>query len=189
MRKLVLIRHSQSQPDPRVPSSRWKLTKEGQRRCNPLAELLTPYDLDVIITSTEPKAIETGERAAQQLGIPCRVEENLHEHERETAPFFGTKDEFQQAVINLFIRPAELIFGEETALQARDRFTDAVESVITAYPQDNIAIVTHGTVLSLFASQFISQDIIPFWQSLGMPAIVVFSYPQMELLTRVNEIG
>ena len=188
MPNLVFVRHSQTQPDPEIPSPEWSLSEEGRRRCEPLARQLLPYHPDVIVTSTEPKAIETGNLIAQRLGIPCQEMANLHEHARETAPYFDTREEFLEAVNNLFSRPTELVFGEETGLEARERFTGAVESVLRAYPQENIAIVTHGTVLSLFASQHTEQAIYPFWQSLGLPAIVAFSYPEIKLLAQVNEI-
>lgn len=188
MPNLVFIRHSQTQPNPNIPSRLWPLTEEGRRRCKPLTEQLISYDLDVIVTSNESKAIETGELVAQKLEIPCRVMENFHEHARESAPYFDTKEEFLEAIDNLFSRPDELVFGDETALQASERFTGAVESVLTTYPQENVAIVTHGTVLSLFASQYIEQENYPFWQSLGLPAIVAFSYPEIKLLAQVNEI-
>ena len=188
MPNLVFIRHSQSQPEAKVPARQWSLTAEGRRRCEPLAEQLLPYKLDVIVTSTEPKASETGELVAQKLEIPCRVMQNLHEHERETAPYFATREEFLAAVSNLLVRPDELVFGDETAHEARARFDGAVKTVLAAYPRDNIAIVTHGTVLSLFVNQLTGQSIYPFWQRLGMPAIVAFSTPKMELLAQVNEI-
>jgi len=188
LRNLVFIRHSQSQPDPKIPSSQWSLTSEGRRWCKPLAEQLIPYELDVIVTSAEPKAIETGELVAQRLAIPCEVRQNLHEHARETAPFFETKDEFQEAVSNLFAKPRDLVFGEETGFEARNRFSGAVESVLAAYPQENIAIVTHGTVLSLFTCQFIGQEAIVFWQNLGMPAFVAISHPEIKLLALMNEL-
>ncbi len=189
MPNLVFVRHSQTQPDSEIPSRLWLLTEEGRRRCQLLSELLISYHLDVIVTSYEPKAIETGELAARRLGISCQVMDDLHEHERQTTPYFETREEFLEAVNNLFSRPDELVFGNETALQARERFNRAVASVLAAYPRENIAIVTHGTVLSLFAIQFIDQEIFPFWQGLGLPAIVAFSYPEMGLLAQVNEIA
>jgi len=161
---------------------------EGRQRCIPLAVQLAAYNLDVIVTSTESKAVETGKLAAQKLGIPCQTAENLHEHERETAPNFDTQAEFLEAVNAVFSRPAELVFGDETGQEARERFANAVETVMNAYPRDNIAIVTHGTVLSLLVSQFTGKEIYTFWQGLGMPAIVAFSYPEMKLLAQVNEI-
>lgn len=177
MPNLVFIRHSQTQPDPNIPSTQWPLTDEGRRCCGPLAEQLIPYNLDVIVTSKEPKAIQTGELVAQRLGISCRVMENLHEHARETAPYFGTREEFLEAVNNLFTKPNDLVFGEEIGLEAQKRFSEAVESVLAAHPQENIAIVTHGTVLSLFASQHTGKESYSIWQNLGMPAVIAFSYP------------
>ncbi len=94
-----------------------------------------------------------------------------------------------EAVARLFARPVELVFGDETAIEAKNRFSGAVESVLAANPQENIAIVTHGTVLSLYAAQFAGQEPISFWCNLGMPALVAFSYPEMKLLAQVNEIG
>jgi len=188
MTNLVFIRHSQTQPIPDIPSRLWRLTADGRRRCIALARQLIAYNLDVIVTSEEPKAMETGELVAQRLGILCQVKANLHEHERETAPYFGSREEFLGAVNNFFSKPAELVFGNETALQAGERFEGAVESVLTSYPQENIAIVTHGTVLSLFVSKLVEVDAFSFWRSLGMPAFVAFRYPMMELLAQVNEI-
>ena len=188
-RNLVFIRHSQTQPESGVAAQEWQLTAEGRRRCNPLAALLFAYNLGLIVTSTERKAIATGQLAAQKLGIPYQVADDLHEHKRETAPYFDTMEEFQAAVRALLTKPAELVFGEETGQEARERFAEAVECVMRSNPRENIGIVTHGTVLSLFVSHFIGEEIYTFWQGLGMPAIVAFSYPAMELLALVNEIA
>jgi broad specificity phosphatase PhoE len=185
---LVFIRHSQTQPESGVAACKWKLTAEGRRRCVPLAAQLSAFDLDRIVTSTEGKAIETGQLAAQKLGIPCQVADNLFEHKRETAPHYKTTIEFEEAIRALLTKPTEMVFGEETGGQARERFTKAVDVVMQFNPQENIGIVTHGTVLSLFISPLTGDEIFTFWQSLGMPAIVAFSHPSMELLARVNKI-
>ena len=187
-RTLVFIRHSQSQPETGRAAREWRLTAEGQRRCTLLAAQLAIYNLDLIVTSTERKAIETGKLTAEKLGIPYRVEDNLHEHQRETAPYFDTKAEFKEVIRMLFARPTELVFGEETGLEAQNRYVDAVDSVMRSNPQENIGIVSHGTVLSLFVNHFTGKEIYTFWQGLGMPAIVAFSYPAMKLLAQVNEI-
>ena len=188
MRSLVFIRHSQSKPDSTRPARMWSLTDEGRRRCGLLAAQLGPFNINLIVTSTEPKAVETGELVAQRLGIPCQSVANLHEHERETVPYFETRDAFLDAVRKLFEHPDKLVFGEETGQAARERFGQAVETVMAENPQDNIAIVTHGTVLSLFVNHITGCEIYPFWQDIGMPAMVAFSYPEMELLTQLNEI-
>ena len=187
-RNLVFVRHSQTQPEPGVAAREWQLSSEGRRRCAPLAAQLVVFNLDLIVTSTERKAIETGQLAAQKLGIPCQAADDLCEHKRETAPYFDTITEFQEAVRALLTKPAELVFGEETGQQAHNRFKKAVDRVMQSNPHENIGIVTHGTVLSLFVSHLTGEEIFTFWQSLDMPAILAFSHPSMELLARVNEI-
>ncbi|MBU0512875.1 MAG: phosphoglycerate mutase family protein, partial [Chloroflexi bacterium] len=152
MSNLILVRHSESQVDPSHPAREWRLTVEGRRRCVRLAEQLAHYRPEIIVTSVEPKAIETGKMAADHLDIPYHTAQGLHEHERSQVRFLGN-DAFLEAVTNLFARPAELVFGDETADQAEERFTQAVKSVIAAYPHKNIAIVTHGTVMSLFVGR------------------------------------
>jgi broad specificity phosphatase PhoE len=146
------------------------------------------YNLDRIVTSTERKAIETGELAAKRLAIPCQTAEGLHEHQRDTVPYFDSPSDFLAAVTRLFDHPNELVLGEETGLQARTRFTTSVENVMRTHPLENIAIVTHGTVLSLFVSQFTEIEVSQFWRSLGMPAITAFTHPDMKLLAQENEI-
>jgi broad specificity phosphatase PhoE len=187
-RKLVFIRHSQTRPEPGVAAREWQLTAEGRRRCVPLAAQLAAFNLNLIVTSTERKAVETGQLAAHKLGVPRMSADGLHEHKRETAPYFPTITEFQETIRALLTQPDERVFGEETGGQARDRFAKAVEGVLQSNSRQNIGIVTHGTVLSLFVSPLTGEEIFTFWQSLGMPAIVAFSHPSMELLAQVNEI-
>jgi broad specificity phosphatase PhoE len=58
-----------------------------------------------MLSSTEPKARETAEIAADTLGIPVAVAEGLHEHERKSAPYVSAQ-QFRAAVEGLFARPA-----------------------------------------------------------------------------------
>src|SRR5205823_7910923 len=95
---------------------------------------------------------ETGAIVAQRLGVPCSAAAGLHEHDREGAPFLGG-DDFQRAIEGLFTRPDELVYGRETANQARDRFAAAVDAVLAAYPDDRVAIASHGTVIALLVAQ------------------------------------
>jgi broad specificity phosphatase PhoE len=185
--KLILIRHSLPQIDPETPSYRWRLSGEGRRRCGDLAGYLLPYALTKIITSTEPKAIETGEFVARELGISWKKATGLHEHERVNVPYTSS-NRFEESVQNFFDNPDQLVFGEETAEQAGKRFEDAVQEQLDRYPDENLAIVAHGTVISLFVQSVAKIDAYPIWRQLGLPAFVVFSWPDFELLSVVGEV-
>ena len=82
MRKLILIRHSNSKLDPQLPTHHWGLIEGCRARCLQLADFLCPRHLGVIVTSVEPKAVQTGEILAQKLAFPCQVSDGLHQHER-----------------------------------------------------------------------------------------------------------
>lgn len=180
-RLLVLVRHSVPAIDPEIPSAEWPLSAEGRERCLSLAESLAAYDLTAIVTSTEPKAAETGQIVADALGIPCPSAPNLHEHERENVAF-GTTEQFVEQVTRLFENPAELTMGSETANRACSRYAAAVSAVIAQHPTGNLAIVSHGTVMTLFISRLADLDPVPFWRRLGLPAFAVLSLPAYQLL-------
>ena len=188
MNHLILVRHSISQTDPNKPAAQWGLSEEGRQRCRPLAEQLVPYRPDIIITSTETKAQETGRLVAEILNLPVQTAPNLHEHERGNVGWFASKADFEAQVGRFFAEPGELVFGEETADQSHHRFAQAVAEVVGRYPEQNIVIVTHGTVLSLFISRSAGLDSFSFWQRLDMPAYVVISLPDGRVTKTVTSL-
>jgi broad specificity phosphatase PhoE len=187
MRKLILVRHSNSKLDPELPPDQWRLTKEGRMRCIPLSSELAKHEPEIIITSVEPKARETGEITAKVLGLPCLTAENLHEHKREQAGFLR-QEKFLELLANLYAYPDTLIFGLETAREALNRFTQAVDAVMANHQINNIAIVSHGTVMSLFYGEITGNDPNHFWRQLGLPGFYTVSWPELVLQSVITEI-
>jgi broad specificity phosphatase PhoE len=190
MPDLILIRHSTPEIVPGQPAHTWVLSEEGRQRCLPFAEKLAAYRPQIMATSVEPKAIETGQIIAERLNIACRTAENLHEHERHDVPFFDSKPAFddlvrtfEALVRDFFNHPDELVFGNETADQCYKRYSAAVEALVETYQDQTIAVVSHGTVMSLFVARKAGVDPYPFWQALNMPDFVVLSLPQFSLRT------
>ncbi|MCB9422840.1 MAG: histidine phosphatase family protein [Ardenticatenaceae bacterium] len=178
-RKFLFIRHAAVAVDPAVPAREWSLSSDGRSRTRSLAPQLTPYDLTRIITSDESKARETGQIIAETLGLPWQSAPNLHEHNRQGAPFFTSKEAFETAVARFFDNPDTLVFGNETANQTFARFDTAVRHLLAVYPNDTLAIVTHGTVLTLFLAHYNQFTPFPFWQKLQMPDFFVVTLPDM----------
>jgi broad specificity phosphatase PhoE len=185
---LILVRHSQSRQNPALPASQWGLSDEGRRRCGALAERLAIYRPVAIVTSRERKAVETGAIVAARLDLPAETAAGLHEHARERAGY-SSPEAFEQSVAALFERPGELVFGEETASQAEQRFDQAVSDVLGRYPEQAVAVVAHGTVISLFVARHAGIAPAPFWKSLGMPAIVVLALPDLKLQEVIPSIA
>lgn len=188
MNYLIFVRHSISQLDPSQPADQWHLTEEGRQRCIALAPKLAPYRPSLIITSVEPKAEQTGRLIAQQLNLPIQTAANLHEHERRNVAWFDSKADFEAQVARFFAEPDKLVFGEETAEQSYHRFSQAIHQVVAQHPDQNIVIVTHGTVLSLFVGRTAGLDAFSFWQQLDMPAYVVMTWPASHLVETATSI-
>jgi len=187
-RTLLLIRHSAPEVAPGVPAREWHLSAEGRRRCGPLAERMAAYAPRVIVSSAEPKAEETARLVGARLGVPIETAPGLHEHERDNAGYLG-RDEFQAAVADLFARPDVLALGRETATRALARFSAAVEGALAAHPAGDLAIVAHGTVMTLFVAHHAGVAPYPFWRALGLPALVALRLPEYTLAATDNAIG
>ncbi len=175
-RRLLLIRHSTPEVMPGVPSREWRLSAEGRDRCEALTERIGVYAPCVIVSSVEPKARKTAELLAARLGVAVEMADGLHEHERDNVGFLG-RAAFEAAVADFFARPDELVLGCETAAQALDRFSHAVNGVLAAHTSGAIAIVTHGTVMSLFVAAQTGVDPFPFWRDLALPDLAVLDLP------------
>jgi len=185
VRRLVLVKHSLPDIDPAVPAPEWRLGEEGRRRCEPLARRLASYRPGVVVASEEPKAAETGEIVARRLDVPFATAPGLHEHERRGVGFLETAA-FEAAVERIFARPDDLVFGEETARQAHDRFAAAIGRVLTDHPSGDVVVVAHGTVISLFVARHAAVAPFDLWRRLGLPSFVVLAVPGFGLVTVVE---
>ena len=180
MRKLVLVRHSQPRIERNTPAAEWRLSQLGRRRAKSMAAHLRGYRVSLIRCSREPKAVETAEVLGNALGVPIRVKTGLEEHHRGNVPFFPTTQEFEQAVEAFFSQPSRLVLGSETASQARDRFTAAIDAVLEVDPGDAI-VITHGTVMSLYLAQVADIQPMSFWRELRTPCLVEVDLPSMNV--------
>lgn len=183
MRRLILVRHAAPLKQPDVPARDWPLSPAGQADAARLADLLAPYAPAAIFASDELKARQTAQPLADHLDLPVTVAPGLHEHERRSVGYLDDAT-FQATMARLFAEPDTLVFGEETANQALARFSQAVGDALALYANasGDLAIFTHGTVLSLFVAAHSDHDPMTFWYHLNLPAWVVFTLPDFTLL-------
>lgn len=164
----LFIRHARPEIDPQRPAGQWPLSDDGRQQSLALAQRLNGMGLTHIVTSTEQKAIDTGRIIATHLGLPHQTAPNLHEHDRTDVPY-QSEAQFQQAIRDLFAHPDQLVFGRETANQALARFKQAVGDVLAMFPAGKVAIVAHGTVISLCVADCSGREAYTLWQSLKQP--------------------
>lgn len=164
---MLLVRHSVPELDPAVPAEEWRLSDDGRQRCGPLAERLRAHEPTGIVSSTEPKARETAELVAGELGLEVQESAALRETARRTVPWLDT-EELRRSLQELFDRPDEIVFGEESASHALARFSAALQGL-----DERTVVVSHGTVISLYAAGRTGRDAFELWSSLELPDLVV----------------
>jgi broad specificity phosphatase PhoE len=163
---LLLVRHSAPQHDAAIPYELWRLSDEGRARCVALARRLVPFAPTRLVSSSEPKARETAELIAPALGLAVELDDRLRETARRTVGWLA-REELDARVAELFARPDEIVFGEESATSALARF----EAVVAALPAEAL-VVTHGTILSLYVAARTGRDGYDLWRSLHLPDLV-----------------
>ncbi|HEX5370473.1 MAG TPA: histidine phosphatase family protein [Dehalococcoidia bacterium] len=169
MASLILVKHSIVTPDPDVPPKQWRLTTEGRERCRKLATALRSFKPEVIVSSDEPKATETAELLATRLKLGWHSEADLDEHRRPYEPEL----EFHASMQRFFAAPEERAFGDESAMEAHTRFAAAIESALAREPERNVVIVSHGTVIALYAAPYFQVGAAALWARLESPSFVV----------------
>ena len=166
---LVLVRHAEPLVDDGVPPTAWALTDAGRAAARRMGERLLPLGLRVVVSSTERKAMETATAMAEALDVTFHTGHDLHEHER---PWFDDRAAFEAFMEAFFADPKR-----HGAIERR--FTAAVDAVVRAHRGERIAVVSHGTVMSLHLAARYGMDAWKTWQALEMP-----SYAVVELRTK-----
>jgi broad specificity phosphatase PhoE len=187
MRKLILVKHARPRVVDHLPSHEWVLSEEGRAACGPLAEAVGRHEPGVIVASEEPKARQTGELLAGALAAPFESAAGLEEHDRSNVPMMPSR-EFLSLLALFFKEPRRLVLGRETAEQAEERFVAAIDSLLGRFPEKNIAVVTHGTVLSLFAARHGVGDPFLLYRKLGLPSVIIFGLPDYQVIEQVERI-
>jgi broad specificity phosphatase PhoE len=141
------------------------------------------HGLDLLVSSEEPKAIETAQLVAARLRIDTATAPDLDEHRR---PFLA--DGFEVAIERFFAQPGERVFGDETANEARARFAEAVNAVLRDHRDGRIGIVAHGTVIALYAAPYFHTGAAALWKRMQHPSFVVLDTDEGTGLRIVDEV-
>lgn len=186
--RLILVKHAAPEILQGIPARQWYLSGLGHQSIPKLAKALQPFQPERIVTSLEPKAIETARLTATALRLPWNTSPGLHEHDRSNEPYDRLKV-FEEKIRQVFLTPDQVVYGRETANQALARFRGRIESLVQAHPEEKLAVVSHGTVISLFVAFHNSLDPFTIWKQLGLPSLAVLELPRFKLQELINPIS
>lgn len=167
--RLYLVRHAAVVPQPEQPSERWHLSAEGRAGADALAAEADWSTVVRLYSSAEPKAITTAQRIAMRHGLPVSVEPALGEVERPWA------DGDYKALAHRFLQ-GEAVEGWEPHEAARARIRTAIDAVLEAHPESDVAVVSHGLALSLLLAEVLRLDgaaTVQLWDSIRFPDLAI----------------
>lgn len=181
---IMFVRHAMPVIDESKPPYEWRLSKEGRDATRRLAPALMDCGITQIVSSVEPKCVGTAEVLAESLDIAWKTAPDLHEHRRDAMDWHGETG-WHDLLQQFFANPDDLVFGRETAHQALSRFASAVATVRAEFgtQSGSLCIVSHGTVMSLFAARQLGVDPYSIWRELRLPDYVEVTSAEIESTT------
>jgi 2,3-bisphosphoglycerate-dependent phosphoglycerate mutase len=169
---LVLVKHALPAFDMSRPPREWQLSAEGELQAKQLAGRLRAFLPLRLVTSTEPKASSTGRVIAAELGTHVTVVDGVQEFDRPASAWQSKADrERENAAI--FGDPTRRVLGAESGRDALDRFSAAIRAELDQTGEQNLVVITHGTVISLFVAAHNPVNAFDLWRGLACCSFVV----------------
>jgi broad specificity phosphatase PhoE len=168
--RLYLVRHAAVTVRPDVPGPYWHLSPEGRDGASALAEDPCWPHVAIICSSPEPKAVATAQRIAARHAKSIVIERDLHEVEGRA----WTSGDYR-AVVQRYLA-GELIEGWEPRDAALDRMRSAVDAIAQRHPDEEVAVVSHGLVLTLWLAGLLGLDPVgtfDLWNRIRFPDLAI----------------
>lgn len=162
---LYLVRHAAVDPRPEQPSALWHLSPEGRAGADALAREDCWTSVARVYASTEPKAIGTAQRITMRNTLLLSIEPALGEVERPWV------DGDYKALARRYLL-GEALEGWEPRAAALTRVRKAIDGIRAAHGEADVAVVSHGLVLSTYLSELLALDatrMVELWDGIGFP--------------------
>lgn len=148
--RFLIVRHAESGADQGESASGPGLTERGIAQARALGEQLRGARIADVFTSTMPRAQQTGEHIAAQLGTTPAELPGVQEYATSTEAPPGSQEE-AAGTIEAWWRgdlSARLPQGE-SGLELVGRFAAAIEDCADTYRGETVLVVSHGGVMAL----------------------------------------
>ena len=168
---IFFIRHADTIKNPNLNSSKWVLSEKGSEQAKIISDTNILKDCDLIFVSSEIKTYLTINPLAKKLNIEIIELSDLDEVRR--GDIFLTDSEFETEKFRQLEDLDYPSFGGETANQALQRFSNAIDLIHKSYAGKKIIVVSHGTILNLYFAKILNKfsEIKERWSSTPFGAI------------------
>lgn len=139
----LYLTHPEVRIDPSVPVPEWRLSHTGRERVLQAMQKGFAQEVTDVISSTERKAVETGEIFAEAYQVPLRVRPDLHENDRSATGFLPPA-EFEKTADRFFAEPEVSIDGWERATDVQARMVTGVWSALKELANGDTPVLFTG---------------------------------------------
>ncbi|AHG92829.1 Phosphoglycerate mutase (plasmid) [Gemmatirosa kalamazoonensis] len=159
MQEIILVRHAAATgQDPAAA-----LTGEGQRQAHMLADLLSPYRVQRVISSPFARATESIRPLCDRATLRLETDGRLVERVLSGRPLVDWRGHLRRSFEDLDYR----LDGGESARAAQARGTSVVRSALASGAL--CVLVTHGNLLALILNSIDATVGFDVWSSLSNP--------------------
>lgn len=162
MKRIYLIRHCKAEGQ--EPDA--QLTREGQLQADQLAEYFIGKQIDYIISSPYERAISTIRPLAETLNLTIHKDNRLCERVLSAEEIDNWMEKLKETFEDLDMKLA----GGESSREAMMRGITLIEELLDRREM-NIAVVTHGNLLSLLLKYYDHEIGFNDWRKLSNPDV------------------
>ncbi|MFB4168948.1 histidine phosphatase family protein [Virgibacillus sp. JSM 102003] len=173
---IYLVRHAHSTftPDER----KRPLSQEGFITAEKVTELLQAENIDVVLSSPYIRAIQTVKGIAEYIEQEVILKKGFKERKLAGKPV----EDFDEAITKVWQDYNFAWAGGESNYRAQQRGVEAINHVLEQYKGRNIAIGTHGNIMTIIMNYFDKQYNFHFWKTLSMPDIYKLTFDEKALV-------
>lgn len=177
---IYMVRHAES-PFVFGEEQTRGLSEEGFMMARHAAELLKDVELAAIISSNYVRAIQTVQALADQRGLPVLELESLRERPIKGLDYKAPWEELLVAIERSFADWDYALDGGETTRAAQQRAIPVIEQILEQYKGKNVAMGTHGNIMTIIMNYYDQQYDYDFWMSTSKPDIYRLAFEQGKL--------
>src|SRR5262245_7148423 len=162
MSRMLLVRHCESSgPRPEAP-----LTDRGRAQAVCLADFLSKYRIDAIVSSPYRRARDTIAPFAASAGLDVSIDPRLAERRMSEEPDADWRETLRRS----FDDPDHRLPGAESARETVARGRAALDDLLTGAWRMPVA-VTHGQLMGLVLHTFDSRIGFARWVEMSVPDV------------------
>ncbi len=187
--KLILVRHAEStwNKSNRVQGIKNpKLSNKGRRQSQLLAEKFNGMKFDAVYSSPLKRAYDTAKILVKNMSYKTyktyiSTVEDLQEIKLgvwEGMTINQVRQKYKELYAQWYQKPVEVkIPGAETVLEFRDRVVNVLDGIRAKHPDQEVLVVTHGGVITLYLAHLLEMDLNRLWSiSLKNAAVTIISF-------------